>query len=157
MTIINDIINLMLEYQKNNNITKECITNAIYCCDQLNYNGYKSKVKAVIMTSINNEELSVCGGHLVIDIGNNQLIDASYETNSKPNQNYFDNINNLIAMYPSIKNDKELLSFTIKNFMNFIKIEKDINYYYKCIVSNKEHYNKQANYVEKKLRVILGT
>lgn len=148
MSIVNDIIELMWEYQKNNNIIKECITNAIFLCDQLNNNGFQAKVKAVIMTSVTENTFEVFGGHLVIDMGDDKLIDPSYETNFKENQNYFDNINTLLLAIPELKIKKELIADIVKHFINFVKIANDINIDNKLLISNIEYYNKQSDYVQ---------
>ena len=150
--MINDIIKLMWEYQRKNSITKKCIDNTIYLRDSLIMNGYEAKVKAVIMTSVSNNELEVCSGHLIIDIGDNKLLDPSYEMNIKPNQQYFDNIKDLLTNYSTIKNDKEFLSDNIKNFMNFCNIANDINIHNKFLLTDREYYHKQHDYIKHNIK-----
>lgn len=151
MANVNDIIKNMWEYQKINNVTKQCVTNSQYLRDTLINNYYIAKVKAVIMTSSTESELEVYAGHLVVEIEDKRLIDASYETNFKENQNYFDNIPTLLLHYPEIKNDKQFLSFIIKKFLEFNKIANEININDTLCVTDKIHYNKQADYLEMKL------
>ncbi len=151
--MITTITKLMWEYQKNNNIIQQCMTNTSYLRDQLLINGYDCKAKAVIMTTYDDGVLDICRGHLVIDIGNNMLIDPSYETNFKPNKNYFDNIVALLKAFPKLKEKNECMVLTIKDFIKFKEYENKINNN-ELLISNKEHYYKQADYVEMKMKIL---
>ena len=156
-TLIGNIIVSMREYQKENNITKQCITNAQFIYDIIKFNSTNDvKTKSVIVFSNDKETNSVTlvGGHLVIILDDdNDVIDPSYEVFSLKNKLYFDNIDNFMSYFN--EDDKITLKSklnikkVISDYLKFIKISEQINNG-KFIITNKEFYNKQANYIENK-------
>jgi hypothetical protein len=152
MSIINDIVKYMWEYQEKYNIKNQCLANAVYLCDQIHHTGVDilATVKAVIMVYITEDEMKVWGGHIVVQLNDGQFIDPSYETNSLRNTEYFDNIKDLLSAYPILKDDTELLKTLIGQIMIFSKYANDINLENKCIVSNLDYFHKQADYIDAK-------
>ena len=156
-TLIGNIIVSMREYQKENIITKQCITNAQFIYDIIKFNSTNDvKTKSVIVFSNDKETNSVTlvGGHLVIILDDdNDVIDPSYEVFSLKNKLYFDNIDNFMSYFN--EDDKITLKSklnikkVISDYLKFIKISEQINNG-KFIITNKEFYNKQANYIENK-------
>jgi len=140
----------MLTYQKENNITQRCITNALYFKDCLNANGQEATVRAVLARWINQEQqgYQICV-HMVVDIGNNRLIDPSYEITSLKGVEYLEKIH---LAYP-----KELMNCPtqgltqrecIEKFLEFLAIAKRINGG-ENLSTGLEYYHAQADYVER--------
>ena len=151
---IANIILLMRKYQKENNIKRHCITNAQYLYDTIYLGcGYKNvRTKAVFVLSIIEETktLYVNSGHLVLEV-DGVIFDPSYEIFLLKNKKYYNNFKDFYNYYTilSEKHKKKCdLKEQIYNHTHFIKISEHINSG-KCLISNKEYYNKQADYVEK--------
>ena len=148
-----DIILSMREYQKENNVKNQCVTNAQYLYDTIKINSNSNvKTKAVLVFSDNTEEDTaiIVSGHLVVLLDDEIIIDPSYDIFCLKNKSYFDNIKDLVNIFDS---NVELKSkFDIKKLVcqhiHFMKISEQINNG-ECIITEKEHYNKQADYIEK--------
>lgn len=141
-------IKYMIEFQKNNNIKGQCITNTQYLYDHINHNfsNIKQKANAVICVTYNNNIITLIV-HMVIVI-ENIIYDPSYEIISLNNVCYYNNINTLISILPNIS--KEQISKTFKDFVKFIELARKINEG-GLLVCDKDFYNNQADYVEKTL------
>lgn len=158
--IMSNIILSMREYQKENNITRQCVANAQYLYDTIKMNYSFSfnniKTKAVIVFSNNNEEQTqkIVAGHLVIELDDGLLIEPSYDVFSLKNKSYFDNIKDLLNTFDNKDEFKTNIKTKklIYDHINFVKISEQINNGELLIAHDKdkwEHYNKQADYVEK--------
>ena len=92
--MISDIVRFMREFQEQNCIIKQCITNAQYLYDFIKTNGIINvKVKAVIVISNNYDKISIIvGGHLVVVLDDKHIIDPSNEIFTLKDKSYFDNI-----------------------------------------------------------------
>jgi len=133
---------VMLNYQKENNIKRNCITNAQYLYDQINKN-CKHKVKARAVFVINEEKKLFCQGHLVLEYEDGTFIDPSYEYASLNNSKYFTTIHDLHLKESDINYKKEL----IKIFIKFINHANEINQG-EFLINDKKYYDDQADYVE---------
>ncbi len=147
------IILSMREYQKNNNIKGECITNAQYLYDTIKFNFKNAKIEAkAIIAAGQDDECKTCNlvcGHIVIFLNDNIIIDPSYETYSLPNKRYFLTIKELMENTDE-KNKKYLKSNCkdyLKNHCDLIKIADKINNG-GILIYDKKFYNDQADYVE---------
>jgi hypothetical protein len=152
---IQNIILSMREFQKKNCIKKQCISNSqyLYDCIKINYCNINVKVKAVLALSINSETETFVfvGGHLVIVLDNDSVIDPSYDIFCLKDISYFDNIKDLMDMFGNDKNKlntKIDLKKIIYNHIHFKKIADRMNNG-ECLVSEKAFYNEQADYIEK--------
>jgi hypothetical protein len=149
--LISNIILSMREFQKENNIKKQCITNTKYLYDIIRRNCKNDvKTKAVFVFS-SDEEIGnniVLGGHLVVVV-DGEIIEPSYDIFSLKNKLYFDNIRDLIDIFD---NKTELKTkIDIKKLMidhiDFIKLAEKINKG-QFLITEKKFYNEQADYIE---------
>jgi len=144
----------MREFQKNNCIERQCMSNSqyLYDCIKVNYKNINVRVKAVFAFS-SNSETETCvfvGGHLVVVLDNVNVIDPSYDIFSLKDISYFDNIKDLIDMFGDNKyklNTKIDLKKIIADHIHFKKIADRINNG-EFLVSNTLFYNQQADYIE---------
>ena len=152
-TRISNIILSMREYQKENNITKQCITNSQYLYDIIKMNSSNNvKTKAVFVFSDKNEE-DACifiSGHLVVVLDDDTMIDPSYDIFCLKNTSYFDNIKDLMNIFDDkvLVKTKFDIKKIIRDHIHFMKIAEQINNG-DCVITEKEHYNRQADYIEK--------
>ena len=141
------VLNLMYNYQKKHNITKQCITNSIYLRDTLLANDIPSKVKpAIAVWTTENNELMVCV-HMFVQYKNNML-DPSFEV-FEQDAEYYDKINTVLDMIKGIDIDKNGINIkdVIATYLKFIKIAERINNG-ECLIGDKKYYHSQADYVE---------
>ena len=142
------VLNGMYKYQKNNNITKQCITNSMYLRDTLIANGIHSKVNAVMAVWANNDnELYNCV-HMVVEY-NDFVLDPSYEIHIK-DACYYDQIKLVMEMYKdnNLKLSEEQIKELITKHIKMIKTAERINKG-ECLVVDKDYYHSQADDVEK--------
>jgi hypothetical protein len=141
---MDQLLKAMWDYQKENGITRQCLTNTQYALDCIKANslGVKAEAKAVIAVSIHEDVCEVIYGHLVVCI-DDWILDPSYEIKSKPNVKYFDSIKS-IKRCIDIPLDKD----NIKDFIKFIKLADLMNTTDKAYVADKTFYNNQADAVE---------
>lgn len=143
-----NIIRLMREYQKMNNVKKQCITNAQTLYDLINHNtNYDVKVQAVYVLSYDGDDCFVCAGHVVVNV-EGVIFDTSYDIYSLKDPQYFDNIKVLLSNMNPIdpKDKKELIKkhIVFKNFAD--KMNKD-----EFIITDRDHYHKQLDYIQTQL------
>jgi len=151
--LIANIILSMREYQKENNIKKQCVTNAQFLYDTIKVNSIRNvKTKAVFVYSDNNEEDTaiIVGGHLVVELDDETIIEPSYEIFCLKNKSYFDNIKDLVNIFDNKVELKTKIDIKklICEHIHFMKISEQMNNG-ELIITDKEHYNKQADYIEK--------
>jgi len=158
--LIPNIILSMRQYQKENGIVKQCVTNSQYIYDTIKANTHSSvKVRAMMVLSFD-KETDTCimvGGHLVVVLDeipdDITIIESSYDIFSLKEPSYFDNVKDLMEYCYDNTNDKnneikEFLKLGIVKFLSFLKIAEEINNG-KFIITNKDFYNKQADYIDK--------
>ena len=153
--ILDKYLEFILKYQKNNNITRHCITNVQYYRDHLKIEGYSPVVKPAICISTKNNNTNINFAHLVIVINNTSIIDPSYEFKILKDKLYFHSIGNFIKYCKNnIIYNRVLEMYNLKDeldkFVNFIKYAKDINNNKLRVVCPK-YYNKLADYVENRI------
>jgi len=156
-TTLSLIMALMHEYQKTNNVKKECITNTqyLYDCMKANFPASNARAKAVICVKTDEKnESNTFIVHMVIMV-NERIYDPSYEINSLENVVYHDNIKKLISSFDNIKDiptsAKQVLSNTFTQFIEFTKKEDEINNN-GLLICDKKFYNDQADYIEEYLK-----
>jgi hypothetical protein len=141
----------MHQFQKENEITKECITNVQYFYDIMNTEGLCVKAKPVfaIYSIINEMQYdTIVVIHMVIELKNGGIIDPSYEISSIDDCQYCDNTKTLIktlSTYPSPLS-KEYITSAITKFLKFKNLADDINAN-KFIICDKEFYHNQHDYI----------
>lgn len=149
---MNRILSHMHQFQKDNEITKECITNVQYYYDIMNTKGFNVKAKPVVAlySKLNgNEHTTITVIHMVIEYENGIILDPSYEISSIKNCQYCDSIKVLIELlstYPTPLT-KEYIASILTQFIKFKKIADDINLD-KFIICNKDFYHNQHAYIE---------
>ena len=151
---ISNIILSMREFQKEKFITKQCVTNTQFLYDIITTNciGIDVKVKAVIVVSTDDEtnSFTFVGGHLVLVLNDETIIDPSYDVFSLKNKSYFHNIKDVMDSFDN--KSKEIIKTKFKNEMGFhiqfMKIAEQKNNN-KHIITEKQFYHNQADYIEK--------
>lgn len=158
--IISNVILYMREFQEKNNIKKQCITNTqyLYDCIKMNSRNTNVKAKAVLVVSNDDEtDTSVfVGGHLVVVLDDELILDPSYDVFSLKNRSYFDNIKDLMDMFSdkhTLKTKVDIKKL-IEQHIQFKKYADQINND-ECLVSEKKNYNTQADYVEELMNKII--
>lgn len=147
---IRKCLELMLKYQKENNITKECLTNVQYVYDMFkcNINGYFTfEAIPVMCIGIRGNDVIIVKGHLVLKL-EDRIIDPSYEICSMDNVRYYDNIK---TFFDALSLNEALQDFVRKDvvttFLTFKSFADQINSG-GLVISNKTFYNNQADYIE---------
>lgn len=145
---IEKIVNAMHEYQKMNNVKGCCVTNATILYDILRlHTPINVKVKAVYALSYDTRRLFE--GHVVISVGNDKLIEPSWEVKNLKDVVYFDSISKLLKANKEIDPfgiDPQLIPNMIKNYIYFEDVAHRINNGEILITAN-EHYYKQLGYL----------
>ena len=145
------IINLMNQYQQQNQIKNECSTNTqyLYDCIRESFPHCDIKVKAVgvFFETYENQTtlLPYNGGHVVVII-NKKIFDPSYEISSQDGE-YFQTLkevgdNKFLKL--SNKNVKRVI---INKFLEFQKMAEEKNKG-EVMVSNREYYDQQADFID---------
>jgi len=152
-SLISNIVVSMRKYQKENNVKKQCVTNAQYLYDTMKINlNNNVKTKAVFVFSDNNQEDTAIfvSGHIIVTIDNKTIIEPSYDIYCLENTSYFDNIKDLVSIFDDKIELKSKIDIKklIYDHIHFIKISEQINNG-EFIITDKKHYNKQADYIEK--------
>ncbi len=151
-TLIAKQVSAMHEYQKINNIKRQCITNTKYLFDCIKLNkslDIKATATLVIgqRSGYPEKHIRIIGWHMVLLI-NGELIDPSYEVDSMINKKYFYTYKDYIEYINSLELDNYKEEVNVRSLFNdFVDIAKLINAdkYYSI---NTEYYDKQAEYVD---------
>lgn len=151
-TILDKIIDKMLEYQKNNNITKMCVTNTQILYDIFKrYTKYDVKAKAIIVLYIDEiDEYVMTYYHLVLQVNDN-IIDPSYEVN-KLKCNYYENVKTMLDNLKHNKlsivqlEKKENIKELIQKHIEFTQLAERINNGI-FTITEKEYYNNICDYI----------
>lgn len=157
-TPIYKIINKMYEYQKHNKITHQCVTNTQYLYDCITMNtrkqniNIKCEVRCVYIVYVIDNKLILSSDHVVVFL-EGKIYEPSYAI-YKLNPVYIFTLKKLNE-YINEKRGTTLTSYEKKkllnNYIEFKKYADDINdiNYNNVVITNKEHYNKQADYIKK--------
>ena len=152
---ISNIVLSMREFQKNNGIKKQCVTNTQYLYDIIkmnNINNVKAKAVFVFSSDDDTDTGVFVGGHLVVILDDETIIEPSYDIFCLKNKSYFDNIKDLMDMFND--NDKVNLKSRLDikkivcDHIHFIKLAEQINNG-QLTITEKKFYNHQADYIEK--------
>jgi hypothetical protein len=125
---ITAICNIIREYQKNNNITDQCMTNTqfLYTFIKDNFPNMDVKAKAVICCAdIGNDTIKNII-HLMIVV-DGQYYEPSYDTYHLQGRKYFTTIKDLLDGFVPNKLIKDNLKDIITPYLHFVDIEKRIN------------------------------
>lgn len=158
--LISEITLCMYDFQKLNNITKQCVTNVQFLYDLIKIKYPNVKVSPVIVLSndLNLNQTYLVDGHLVLVFENEKdiIIDPSYEIKILKNVHYYykikDLINNLDNSFETNYYKKNILKKNIETFLRFQKLADRINNN-EFVICNKDFYNNQADYIEKRLNL----
>lgn len=149
-----NLIPMMYAYQKRHGIKKKCIDNTQFALDSFKATHPTLNVKAaaVFMTSWDERagRMKVWGGHLVLLLDDEDVVDPSYETGTAPQRRYYTSVSALLAEQPVLKEEKEFMRETIQMFLSFSKYAKQMNEGV-LLVTDKTYYNAQADYLKQKL------
>jgi hypothetical protein len=132
--IITSLINQLNNYQRDNNITQACLTNAQFLYQHIHKNKLVDNciVKAVIATYYPTQnELIICLNHIVLEI-DGVIFEPSYEYAKCPNVNYYTD-------YEAFMNDTFCEGFDTyynrkvrrNQFIRMCKIAREINNTYR--------------------------
>jgi len=153
-----DIAKAMHGFQERNNIKAQCVTNTQYLLDCIknNFPYIKAKAKAVFVINkdIDTKTLGIIT-HVVVDIGDNRVLDPSYETASMKNTTVYTNFKHFKNALENINLDNLDVAVDYKlhleQYMALSKTVDDMNNG-KLTVCDKDFYNKQADYVESRIK-----
>ena len=154
LILISNIIHSMREFQKDNNVKKECITNAKYLYDNMKMYGFNVKTKAVFVISFNDEigNFTFVSGHLVVVLDDETILEPSYDIYCLKNISYFDTLKDLNEMFnkDQIINFKKQFDFKkiLNDHIDFKKYSEKINNDQFDELEETLYYNTQADYVE---------
>ena len=145
---VSEIALSMRDFQKNNNIKKQCITNTQYLYDCIKpYTNVKAKAIFVVSTDTEIGISVIVEGHLVVS-NDNAIIEPSYDIFCLKNKIYCDNIKDLMN---TCKDKINLTNMDIKRLVCkhiiFIKFAEQINNG-ELIICDKKFYDDQADYIE---------
>ena len=148
------IILKMHKYQKENNIIQQCVTNTQYLYSCINQNKMINKAIAKPYLTITNIDTYFIGfgSHVVIE-WNNKIYDSSYEIYNK-NTTYYNNIKEVLLKYPRLKHRPDMIKELIIDNNNMINHCNNINNDI-IVITNKKHYDLQADYIETVTRNVL--
>jgi len=153
-------IKYMLEYQKKNNIINHCITNAQYLRDFIVANGMEAKVIAVLCLNYRQDVegplTKLCKRHMCVEMYGT-VMEPSYQIASMERKEfpniYYQTIKEIKDCPMISQTEYKLTKEEITEFITFQKYAQEMNYN-KLLVSDKDYYNKQADYVENKMSFI---
>lgn len=159
--LIKSIINTMTEYQKIHNIKGRCITNTqiLYDIIRATDPSLDVKIQAVIVIIDDTENnIMICNrAHMVLYIGDGNVIDASYEVANQKNSYYFTNIKDFINFCFKNYGKKETIEYCdimggikkiTEDFIEFVNLASKMNDNEFCI--NQEYYNNILDYIQEK-------
>ena len=141
----------MMNFQHFNNIKGACATNAKCMSDYLKktYPDKKIEVYPAIVTSD-----SLVRIHLII-LADEALIDSSYDVFSLENKRYYLNIKEFVDAIENPADKQNELRSLGKDFMKYLNCANEINSG-TFENFNAELYNKQTEYVDLKLKLIVS-
>ena len=141
----------MINFQHFNNIKGACSTNAKCMSDYLKktYPDKKIEVYPAIVTSD-----SLVRIHLII-LADEALIDSSYDVFSLENKRYYLNIKEFVDAIENPADKQNELRSLGKDFMKYLNCANEINSG-TFENFNAELYNKQTEYVDLKLKLIVS-
>lgn len=150
MTDFKKILDLMWDYQKAHAITQRCMTNTQFAldCIKTNYPGVNPKAVAVFVSHTDYvKQATVVVVHLVIQIGENKLIDPSYETHSVANPHYCNNFNIFWEGFKVLPDAEKHKKWFLEKFIGLAKVAERMNKGELCVY-DADYYQKQADYVQ---------
>jgi hypothetical protein len=151
--LIIEITSCMYKFQKLNNITKQCVTNVQFLYDIIKIKYSNVKVVPVIVLSKNLNQTNLVDGHLILVFEHENItIDPSYEIKILKNVHYYYKIKELIKDTDVTNDNKYIIKKIIDTFLKFQKLADRINNN-EFIICNKDFYNNQADYIQKKLNI----
>ena len=140
------VVDLMREYQRENDIKNQCITNCQYLYDTIIYSfkslKHRVKVKPVIFVSLSKQLFVI---HMVVEF-DDFIIDPSYETFSVEDREYYSSIGDIKNIFKHIDGGLTHRE-CIEIFLKFVNCAEQMNKYNICMVACKDFYNKQADYI----------
>lgn len=146
------IVDTMFKYQRENDVTRECIANVSLlvsiCRDLLDMKDVEAQAVVFIEDDDEVEHTSLCSHHIVMKKGN-RILDPSYEIWKKKG-NYFTTAKDIVRVTsnPDHPNFKETLKECIKGLIKFQDFAKMINAGITLGVST-EHFNGQKRCIVK--------
>ena len=157
---IKTVVDLMLEFQKANGIVKQCVTNTQYLYDVMKANlppQIPIRAEACVVI-VEHPEIGTIEfiSHLALSF-EDRVIDSSYEIYSKENKSYYTTIADLMNVvehgyFEKKEGGQSLLREIVSNHIDFVGMAKRINDG-GLLVCDKEFYNAQADYVERRFSI----
>jgi hypothetical protein len=123
MNPVSQIIgNHMMTYQKNNNVTRECIMNSLLFIHLMKENNCETlKPHSVIVLGKKDGEPQIVSGHIVVrNEVDKSITECSYEIASLTDRQYFDNIKKFMETGKELFSEKGLTKI-ITLFLKFNK------------------------------------
>jgi hypothetical protein len=149
--LLGHIIVAMREYQKQNNIEKQCITNVQFVFDMIKKIKLIGDVKAQAAIIVSLGETRMIAGHLTIILEDGSIVEPSYDMFSLKDAMYFSNIKDFLLQVTN-KEDKDA-KLKMKEILNmhliFVEIAEQMNNGKFVIGDDESFYIKQMDHIEK--------
>lgn len=149
-----EIVGHMHDYQRINNIKRCCLQNVQFVYDGLVNASYANiePIAVMVIKFYPNEKRMHCYNHMVlIDVITQKLIEPSYEVGNMKDTEYYVSFSVLLKATKNVlyltTEEKETLLKNHIEFCNFAERMKNGE----LIITDKEIYHKQADYVKQKL------
>lgn len=150
---------LMHQYQKNNNIKGQCIQNCQFLYDCITKNNLPIiiKPKAVIVAYNPYPTHTMFHIHMVLQTSEGNIIDPSYEVSCIEKSAYYTSVKDFMEVFKDsnelLKEQKEQVKETVKNYLIFLPFEEYIMSADKPVITDTLHYNLQADWVGEHLKI----
>jgi len=145
---MNKCLDLMMEYQEKNNITKHCVTNSYYLYHNLKAYGINVKTVPTIFICVEGGITKVIAHVAVCLVDYDMLLEPSYEIvklkEEADEYHYFFKIQDIT--FPS----KEAKKQALEMFLGMAKQSNGINE--DKYIEDNSYYHAQADYVDKHLK-----
>jgi hypothetical protein len=153
---VNIFIWKMHAFQKEHNITNQCISNSVLLRDFLISRGLNAKVKAVLSEHcVKDEKRMVLTCHMIVDVEGQGLVDASYDI-FRYDAKYMDTISVVMKRLKSMNPDAIIEGLSMREimskFIEFIKQAEQIN---DNRVVPTDYMIEQLNYIETSKKMTL--
>lgn len=153
MATIAEICHAMRDFQKVRAIKGQAITNVQYLYDTARYAKLAPKARATIVLSMTDDpegSPKLIAHHIVIEFNDGMIVDPSYDVASLKNKTYFSNVKDLINSFDDkTELDRQCnLKHRLREHIIMTRVAEQINNG-QAIVSDKQFYNEQANYIDR--------
>lgn len=149
--LLGHIIVAMREYQKQNNIEKQCITNVQFVFDMIKKMELIGDVKAQAAIIISPSETRMIAGHVTLLLEDGSIVEPSYDMFRLKDAMYFSNIKEFLSQVENKEDEDAKLKMKeiLHMHLMFIKIAEQMNNGEFVISNDESFYINQMDHIEK--------